>query len=145
MFRVLSLIACLGFVLLAADVQAQCNVRSQSNDVSAAAALQQAQIQQLLALQAVPQASTATSATAVAGGAAINPLAVQQLALLQAQQRAATASALALPAVAVQPVCSSGSCGSSRVRAASRAVTRPIIQRPARSRSFSRSVSVSRA
>jgi hypothetical protein len=131
----LALIVALAF---AASASAQCNVRAQSNDVSAAAAIQQAQIQQLLALQAAP----ATTATATAGG--VNPLAVQQLALLQAQQRAATVSALALPQV--QPLCTDGSCGGgSRVRAASRAVTRPPVIRPARARSFSRSVSVSRA
>ncbi len=115
---------------------AQCGVRAQS-DVSAAAAVQNAQIaalvNQLSAQQAAPTAS------AFAGTGVANPQVLQLQALLNAQQRAATASALSLPSV--QPLCVDGNCGGSRVRASSRSVTRPVIQRPARTRSVARSFS----
>lgn len=124
----------------ASFASAQCNVRSQSNDVSAAAAVQNAQIAALVNQLSAQQAP---AASAFAGTAAANPQVVQLQALLNAQQRAATASALSLPSV--QPLCTDGSCGASRVRAASRSVTRPVIQRPQRSRSVARSFSVSRA
>ena len=133
MFRFLLALVCA--LCLASVASAQCNV-GRSDTASAAAAVQNAQIQALVSqLSAQPQGATAS---AFAGNAA-NPQVAQLQALLLAQQRAATASALSLPSV--QPLCTDGSCGASRVRAASRSVTRPVIQRPQRSRSVARSFS----
>lgn len=134
---VLSLVIALG---LASFASAQCNVRSSADTASAAAAVQNAQIQALISQLAV-QPQAATSAVATAGTVAPQAAQLAQIqALLAAQQRAATASALAAPAVQVAPVCSGGSCGVSRARSAVRTLSRPVIVRPQRSRSVARSV-----
>lgn len=168
MFRfVLSLVVALA--LAAQSYAGRCGVSSSSettsstSSVSVAQQVQQAQLAALLNRLTVAPRPTA-SAVATAGSVAPQTSALaaqaaqaqaqadQLAALLAAQQQAAaastTASALINPALlSVEPVCTD--C-QSRVRAAARTVTKPVravpkfVPRPARSRSFSKSVSISR-